>query len=262
MIKKEILELLYSKYNKKAYIHPDPLEFLYNYDDVRDREIAGIIGASLAYGRVSQILKDVSFVLDRMEKPYEFLMNSNSETLKQKFEGFIHRYTKEDELVVFLSNLKTVIEKFGSLHNAFADGIKDEDQTIVPALSNFIKLTVPDGKKNSLIPSSNCKSPCKRLNLFLRWMVRHDDVDFGDWNDIPSSKLIVPLDTHMHHISLVLGFTARKQADMKAALEITNVFKTVSPDDPVKYDFSLTRLGIRDDTDMEDFFSNYGSWNA
>ncbi len=261
MIKKNFLEMLYSQYNKKAYVHPDPLEFLYNYKDVRDREIVGIIGASLAYGRVSQILKDVSFVLESVKNPYEFIVNANFEILKQTFKGFVHRYTDEDDLIELLLKLKSVIEKFGSLHDAFKNGLRDEDQNVLPALSNFIKL-LENGRKNTLIPSSNCKSPCKRLNLFLRWMIRHDDVDPGDWNDIPSSKLIVPLDTHMHHISLVLGFTTRKQADMKTALEITEKFKSISPEDPVRYDFCLTRLGIRDDTDMESFFQNYRRENV
>jgi uncharacterized protein (TIGR02757 family) len=262
IVKAEILELLYSKYNKKAYIHPDPLEFLYNYEDIKDREIVGIIGASLAYGRVSQILKDVSIVLEKMEHPYEFILNSNFESLKQNFKGFVHRYTDENDLIEFLLNLKKVIEQFGSLHDAFKSGLKDEDQNVVPALSNFIKLLTPEERKNSLLPSSNCKSPCKRLNLFLRWMVRSDEVDPDGWNDISTSKLVIPLDTHMHHISLVLGFTTRKQADMKAALEITKNFKLISPEDPVKYDFCLTRLGIRDDTDMEGFFESYRRGNV
>lgn len=261
-VKKEILEELYSKYNKKTYIHPDPLEFLYNYTDVRDREIVGIIGASLAYGRVSQILKDVSFVLERMGRPYEFITGADAETVKETFKGFSHRYTDENELVEFILNIKSVIKQFGSLHNAFKSGMKSSDENVVPALSNFINLILPSGKRNSLVPSSNCKSPCKRLNLFLRWMIRSDEVDPDGWNDISPSKLIIPLDTHMHHISLVLGFTTRKQADMKTALEITENFKSISPEDPVKYDFCLTRLGIREDADMEGFFENYRRENV
>ncbi|BBJ27307.1 TIGR02757 family protein [Athalassotoga saccharophila] len=257
MLKKDLLESLYARYNKYEYIHPDPLEFLYNYPDIRDREIVGLIAASLAYGRVSQILKDVSFVLDKMERPYEFIMNSDREYFENKFEGFIHRYTDVKELTQFLMNLKSILQRFGSIHDAFKSGMKIKDENVIPALSNFIRLIVPDGKKNTLVPSAECKSPCKRLNLFLRWMVRHDEVDPGGWDDIPPSKLIVPLDTHMHHISLVLGLTSRKQADMKAAYEITENFKAISPEDPVKYDFCLTRLGIRDDTDMNAFFKEY-----
>jgi len=98
-------------------------------------------------------------------------------------------------------------------------------------------------------------SACKRMNLFLRWMVRKDRVDPGGWADVPVSKLIVPLDTHMHKISLQLGFTSKKQANLQAALEITNGFKKLVPEDPVKYDFSLTRFGIREGMNMDSLLS-------
>lgn len=257
MLKANVLEALYSKYNKREYVHPDPLEFLYNYQNLKDREIVGLVASSLAYGRVSQILKDVSFVLDRMKSPYDFVINSDRESLSKAFDGFVHRYTNSDELIEFLLNLKNVLKKFGSLHDAFLSGMKSDDENIILALSNFIKLIMPDEKKNTLVPSPECKSPCKRLNLFLRWMVRHDDVDPDGWNDISPSRLIVPLDTHMYHISLALNLTSRRQADMRTACEITDGFRTISPEDPVKYDFCLTRLGIRDDTDINAFFKEY-----
>ena len=109
------------------------------------------------------------------------------------------------------------------------------------------------GKPRSLLPSPVAGSACKRLNLFLRWMVRRDEVDPGGWDHVPPSKLIVPLDIHMHRISLQLGLTGRKQANLKAACEITNAFRAIEPDDPVRYDFSLTRLGIRDDLTPDGF---------
>ncbi|MFC1474950.1 TIGR02757 family protein, partial [bacterium] len=95
-----------------------------------------------------------------------------------------------------------------------------------------------------LTPAPRRGSACKRMNLFLRWMVRRDDVDPGPWTDVPASKLVVPLDTHMHRISSGMGLTSRKQADLKTAIEITDAFRAISPEDPVRYDFALTRLGI------------------
>ncbi len=97
-----------------------------------------------------------------------------------------------------------------------------------------------------LLPSPGKGSACKRLNLFLRWMVRSDDVDPGGWSGVDAGKLIVPLDTHMHRMGLEVGLTRRKQADMQAALEVTRAFRTIAPEDPVRYDFALTRLGIHD----------------
>ncbi|MBW2226086.1 MAG: DUF2400 family protein, partial [Deltaproteobacteria bacterium] len=116
-------------------------------------------------------------------------------------------------------------------------------------------LTAGKNKPGHLVALPEKGSACKRMNLFLRWMVRKDRVDPGGWADVPLSKLIVPLDTHMHKISLQLGFTSKKQANMHAALEITDGFKNFVPDDPVKYDFSLTRFGIREGMDMNSLLS-------
>jgi uncharacterized protein (TIGR02757 family) len=127
----------------------------------------------------------------------------------------------------------------------------------LPALAELIKRfngNDPDSK-NSLLPSPDKGSACKRLNLFLRWMVREDAVDLGGWKGIPASKLIVPLDTHMYRICSSLNMTCRKPADMATALEITKYFRKISPEDPVRYDFAITRLGIRDDAEPELFFA-------
>jgi len=123
---------------------------------------------------------------------------------------------------------------------------RPEDDTVIPALEGFAKAFFPSGSP-FLIPAPSKGSACKRLNLFLRWMVRQDEVDPGGWDLIPPSKLVVPLDTHMHRIGLLLSFTNRKQADLQTALEITDAFRKVAPHDPVKYDFVLTRLGIWSD---------------
>ena len=117
------------------------------------------------------------------------------------------------------------------------------------------KLTAGKNKPGHLVALPEKGSACKRMNLFLRWMVRNDNVDPGGWADVPLSKPIVPLDTHMHKIGLKLGFTSKKQANMDTALEITNVFKKFVPDDPVKYDFSLTRFGIREGMTMDSLLS-------
>ena len=103
------------------------------------------------------------------------------------------------------------------------------------------------GKRKHVLACPDKGSACKRLNLFLRWMVREDNVDPGGWNQVPASMLIIPLDTHMHRIGHSFQLTSRKQADMRTALEITKAFREMSPQDPVRYDFSLTRLGIRND---------------
>lgn len=257
IINKDTLEKLYKKYNRREFVSPDPLEFLYDYKNIRDREIAGLIASSLAYGRVGQILKSVSTILNQMNpSPSAYLRNKNNNDIKKTFKDFKHRFTTGDDVSDLLIGIKFIIKKYGSLEKCFFSGLKREHETVLDALSTFAKefpLTPtlsPKGrgeKMRCIIPSPANGSACKRLHLFLRWMVRNDEVDPGGWSKIPKSKLIIPLDTHMHKIGLMLGFTKRKQADAKTAMEITRAFAHYAHNDPVKYDFALTRFGIRDE---------------
>ena len=246
MLDKKILEQQYNLYNDRKYVHPDPLEFLYDYKEVRQREVAGLIAASLAYGQVKQILKSVSKVLKVLgPEPAEFLLKTNRKELDYLFKDFKHRFTTGEELAGFLENTGHVIRKYGSLYEGFESGNKKE-KDLLPAILNFSKeLRLGDCDcYNSLMPMPGGKCAYKRVNLYLRWMVRKDNVDPGGWDDISSSKLIIPLDIHMHRVSLFHKLTERKQADMVAARQITEALKKYAPDDPVKYDFALTRPGI------------------
>ncbi len=251
------LESLYRAHNRRAFVHPDPLEFLYRYPDPRDQEIAGLIAACLAYGRVSQILASVSQVLDWMESPRAFLERTTAARLRQRFRGFKHRFTDGGELAAFLLSIKRAIAAHGSLEALFVSGIGARDETLLPALALFVDelraLAGGQGACPSLLPSPADGSACKRLNLFLRWMARKDAVDPGPWRTVPRAKLVVPLDTHLFRIARLLGLTERKQADLKTAMEITRRFAEIRPRDPVRYDFSLTRIGINPscrDTDI------------
>jgi uncharacterized protein (TIGR02757 family) len=248
---KEKLEALYTAYNRRRFVHPDPLEFLYSYEDLKDREIVALIASSLAYGKVGQILKSVSTILLRMEtSPFDFLCSSSFRELYTTFDDFKHRFTPGADISLLLCSAKTMIRKYGSLHRCFMVGYQDRHETILPALSAFVKVLRRDSCCwSGFLPSPERGSACKRLNLFLRWLVRKDEVDPGGWAGIPPSKLVVPLDTHMHRIGLTLRLTKRKQADLRTAVEITHAFKSVSPEDPVRYDFALTRFGIRPDMD-------------
>lgn len=244
---KEELDRLYEYYNNRRFVHPDPLEFLYKYDSINDREIVGLIASSLAYGRVAQILKSVSAILAKMvPSPSVFLEKSSDEVIYKTFSGFKHRFTTCIELSCLLVNIKNLILKYGSLNDCFALGLEKEDKNTISAVLNFAKVlnSSQNNRCNSLMPSPEGGSAFKRLNLYLRWMVRNDNIDPGGWHGISSSKLIIPLDIHMHRISLKLGFTKRKQADIKTALEVTDAFKRFNRNDPVRYDFSLTRLGM------------------
>jgi uncharacterized protein (TIGR02757 family) len=249
---KDSLDALYVRYNHREFIHPDPLEFLFHFDDPADREIVGIMASSLAYGRVAQILKSVSRVLERMGPyPSRFLRDVSFHGLLATFEDFKHRFTTGGQLAALLFGVKQAVARYGSLERCFLRNMSRGDANVLPALAAFVQEL--NGKSADLgsmfLPSPVGGSACKRLNLFLRWMVRQDDVDPGGWTGVSPAMLVVPLDTHMHRIGLTTGFMARKQADLKAVVEMTEAFKSIVPDDPVRYDFALTRLGIREGID-------------
>jgi uncharacterized protein (TIGR02757 family) len=254
---KDKLEALYRRVNHRECIHPDPLEFVYCYEDPGDREIVAFIASSLAYGRVSQILKSVACVLAPMvPSPSVFVAESSLETIQNTLCDFKHRFATGDHLASLLFGVRQVIIRYGSLRACFMAGMNDDD-TVFPALARFTTevTACADGRVGHLVPSPQHGSACKRLNLFLRWMVRSDEVDPGGWECVSASKLIVPVDTHMHRICLALGLTTRKQANMRTALEITDAFRQMTPEDPVRYDFALTRLGMRGDKELNAFLT-------
>jgi uncharacterized protein (TIGR02757 family) len=179
-------------------------------------------------------------------------MNTSRKSLFGTFSSFKHRFTTGQELASMLWGIRCAIERYSSLYHCFMDSLSDDDDTTLRALSAFvdeIRSGMVEGQ-NSLLPCPDRGSACKRLNLFLRWMVRRDRVDPGGWNRVSASKLIVPLDTHMFRICRLLHLTDRRQADMSTAIEVTYAFRRFAPEDPVRYDFALTRLGIRNDTEL------------
>jgi len=247
------LDALYRKYNRRAFVHPDPLELVYRYDSSADQEIAGLIAACLAYGRVAQILASVSRVLEAIDRdaqssPRTFLETATDRELQQLLREFRHRFTPGAEVAALLRGVKRALAEHGSLEALFVSGMGMRDETILPALTVFVdrlrRLAGGAQACPSLLSSPSDGSACKRLNLFLRWMARRDRVDPGPWRSVSRAKLVVPLDTHLHRIARQLRLTGRKQADLKTAIEITEGFARYSPRDPVRYDFSLTRLGI------------------
>ncbi len=258
-INRDVLEELYATYNRREMVHPDPIEFLYGYEDIRDREVVALVASCLAYGRVAQILKSVGRVLKQMPAPAMFLERSSPETIRRAFAGFKHRFTTGEALAALLVGARRVIRLYGSLGVSFEAGLSDEHETVLPALAAFVRELTDetDAEQVPSVPSPADGSACKRLNLFLRWMVRRDAVDPGGWDHVPPSKLVVPLDTHMLRISRALRLTQRKQADIRTAEEVTAAFREFAPEDPVRYDFALTRLGIRRDGDLDAFLKRH-----
>ena len=242
---KSYFEAAYRKFNRPEFIHPDPLEFVWRYSSAGDREIAGFIAAALAYGNVKQIIKSVEKVLAPMGKsPSLYLLNNPEKQISKALLNFRHRFTTGAEMSLFLLNIKTAVASHGSLENCFLENYRPNDEDLSASLYAFINEFNSRACAPTLTPCPEKKSSFKRVNLYLRWMVRRDAVDPGVWKKIPPSKLIVPLDTHMFQVSKKLGLTWRNDTSMKTALEITAAFRRISPEDPVKYDFALTRTGI------------------
>jgi len=251
----EHFEALYAKYNRREYVHPDPLEFLYDYPDPADREIVGLIASSLAYGAVMQILKTIGIVLERIGEPHKFVTNASRSRIGRTFGDFRYRFTSGEDIAALLYGIGLLVRKHGSLEKCFLSGYAEEDDNIINALTKFVGEfeDVTGYELGHLLPRPSRGSACKRLNLFLRWMVRSDDVDPGGWYTVDPGKLLTPIDIHMFRTCCALSMTARKQADLRTAVEITEAFRTISPRDPVKYDFAITRLGIREELDPAGF---------
>ena len=254
---REIFEKIYGEYNKRIYVSPDPLQFLYEYEESADREVVGLIASGLAYGRVAQILKSVRRVLDALgPHPAEYLKENGVKCHEEKLRGFVHRFTDCGEMCAFLAASGEVLRRYGPIEKLFVSGFNGE---ILPAMENFSEtFNSCAGRENMfLLPRPSKGSACKRLALYLRWMVRCDDVDPGGWRGISPASLLIPLDTHMFNISTTLGLCSSKSANGRAAAEITEKFKDISPDDPVKYDFALTRYGIREEMTVEELFAKW-----
>jgi len=251
---KDVLERLYGKYNHRRFIKPDPLQFIYQYSNRPDMEVAGFLAAELAYGRVQQIEKSLTNLFGRMGKsPYEFVQDLD-EQKGAKLKDFRHRFTTGDDISDLLELLRDILDEFGSIEKFFVQGYNPGDKNIIPALSKFCDSLlemyakthnghIPKGL-SYLLPRPASGSACKRLNLFLRWMVRNDDVDAGLWKLVDKTRLIVPVDVHMARLCRILGLYNRKTVPLSTAVKITESFAEIEPADPVKYDFALSRIGI------------------
>lgn len=260
MLKKH-LDKLYQTYGK-AYLTTDPLEFVHRYKTAEDREIVGLIATSLAYGRVDGIKRSVEAILAAMGRsPYAFTMGFDPRKDKERFAGFTHRFNRAEDVRCLIHFIRQMIKACGSIGGFFMKGYSKDAPDIKDGLTAFSKgalgldtagiygrQRLPKGAGvRFFFPSPVDGSPCKRLNLYLRWMIRRPDgLDFGIWKGVDPAKLIMPLDTHIARISRNIGLTRRSTPDWKMAAEITTSLRRFDAGDPVKYDFAICRLGIID----------------
>ena len=249
----EFLEELRREHHKIEKLNPDPLIFARNFDDQAEGEVAGLVAASLAYGRADQIVIALGKIFDILgKKPRETIMNTPREEFIRALSGFTYRFHKGEDMAEFFHLLRQTLETHESLKAIFLEGgdlpsgLNLISERILSQKSGLEAGTLPKGHPvRFLLASPKTGSAAKRLCLYLRWMARKDDLDPGYWQgEIATKDLIVPLDTHVAKCGRLFGLTERKASDWKTAVEVTEGLKAFSPNDPLRFDFSLFRYGM------------------
>ncbi|MCB0592814.1 MAG: TIGR02757 family protein [Lewinellaceae bacterium] len=246
----KLLEEGVRRYNRAKFIEADPVSIPHRFTRRQDIEIMGFWAAMLAWGQRKTIINKSAELAELMDgAPYDFILNHQEEDRKP-FLQFKHRTFQPTDTLYFLEFFQQYYRKHQSLEDAFARHLLPEDEHTEKALAGFHELffSLPDAPERTRkhIATPVRKSTCKRLNMFLRWMVRADDkgVDFGLWKRIRPGQLLMPLDVHVDRVARRLGLLERKQTDWQAVLELTARLRQYDPEDPVKYDFALFGMGV------------------
>jgi uncharacterized protein (TIGR02757 family) len=247
---KEFLDRKVDEYNQPSFIEYDPISIPHSFTKKQDIEIAGFFASIFAWGNRATIINKSKDLIKLMDgSPYDFIIHHSEKDLKRLLQ-FKHRTFNVTDLLYFILFLKHHYQQSKTLETAFSKWMNKKDETIENALIGFHDyfFSLQDApvrtRKHIATPKRN--SSCKRLNMFLRWMVRKDNcgVDFGIWNTISPSQLICPIDVHVARVGRRFELIQRKQIDWQTALELTNHLKKFDRNDPVKYDFALFGLGV------------------
>ena len=243
---KEFLDSKYEQYNQKKFIESDPIQVPHNFTSKEDIEISSFLTATIAWGQRKTIIKNSFKMMDLLDNsPYDYIINSTEKEIDKL--NIKHRTFNEIDFRYFIKKLKYIYKDYGNLENLFFENI--EGNTMHNSIHNFKSLFFKNNyplRTTKHISDPFKGSACKRVNMFLRWMVRKDSngVDFGIWNKISPSHLSCPLDVHSGRVARKLGILNRTQNDHKAVLELDNKLRILDSNDPVKYDFSLFGLGV------------------
>jgi uncharacterized protein (TIGR02757 family) len=248
----ESLERLYREFDYAARVGRDAIQFPLRYADPRDREIVSLLTACLAYGRVELFGRALDGVLATMgPSPAAFVAGFEPRRDAGAFAGFRYRFNRPRDLVAFCIATRDLLARHGTLEKCFLAGDGDGRGPIGPALERFVRAFLdadlrevfPRGRLSRgyrhLFPVPSAGGPCKRLHLFLRWVVRREPPDFGLWTSLSPSRLLIPVDTHVENMSRAIGLTRRRSRTWRMVEEITRRLARIDPVDPVKYDFAL-----------------------
>jgi uncharacterized protein (TIGR02757 family) len=253
---KSVLDRLYADFNY-ADSATDPIQIVRRYTRPDDREVVGFVSAALAFGRVMSVLQSIERVLAVMgPAPAAYLRRFDPRRDAPAFDGIVHRWTREKDIVALLWVMRQMVAAAGSIEGFFILGDDTESSDVEAALDSFstralaLDLKAAYGRVPKrpgvcyFFPRPSAGSACKRLNLFLRWMVRKDALDLGVWSRVAPARLIVPLDTHVIRVGRCLKLTAYTSPGWRMARDITASLRALDPEDPVKYDFALCHLGM------------------
>lgn len=255
---KDRLDALYASFNCVDSA-TDPIHIVRRFSDPADREVVGFCASALAFGRVASVLQSIERLLVLLgPSPARFVRQFDARRQRAAFDGLVHRWTRGEDLVALIVVLQQMLER-GSIENYFLEAYDPSARDVSGALESFstraLAIDQRDAYRNGrchpgvayFFPRPSSGSGCKRLNLFLRWMVRKDAVDFGLWTKVPAAKLIVPLDTHVIRLGRCLRLTRYTSPGWNMAADITNSLRELDPVDPVKYDFALCHIGMADE---------------
>lgn len=238
------------EYENPEFIPLDPICIPHQYSKLQDVEISGFFAAMLAWGQRPMIIKKSLDLLQRMDNaPYDFVLHHSDEDLKPLL-GFKHRTFNATDLLYFVAFFRWFYSRHTSLEEAFLPAKQTPGHFVEAAISRFHELffSLPDSPQRTRkhVATPQRKSACKRINMYLRWMVRSAEkgVDFGLWRKIRAADLVCPCDVHVGNVARRVGFITRKQNDWRTATELTNHLRRMDPSDPVKYDFALFGLGV------------------
>lgn len=249
---KEFLDRKVDQYNGRSFIDNDPICIPHRFSKKQDIEITAFVAAVLAWGQRKTIINKCTEFFSLMDNdPHNFVLHHQEQDLK-RFLNFKHRTFNSTDALYFIAYFQWHYQQYDSLESAFLKSGNNKNWEAKPALEShfdhFFTLEAHPTRTYKHIPNPKRKSACKRLNMLLRWMVRKDKqgVDFGIWDQIPTSELVCPCDVHVDRVGRKLGLITRKQTDWVTAVELTEALKKLDPSDPVKYDFALFGLGIEE----------------
>jgi len=251
------LDELYTSFNY-ADSATDPIQIVRRFNRPEDREVVGFIAASLAFGRVTSVLQSIERVLAVMgDQPGRYVRGFEPARDADRFKHIVHRWIRGTDIVALIWGVRQLIDEAGSIEGFFVEGHDRSAEDVGPALDSFsrralaLDLTAAYGRRipkragvGYFFPRPSAGSACKRLNLFLRWMVRRDSLDLGVWTRVSPSQLVVPLDTHVIRVGRCLRLTRYTSPGWRMAQDVTASLRRLDPSDPVRYDFSICHLGM------------------